>query len=400
MRGVTVPDGVGVIVPAAGRGERLRGQLPKSLASLHGRPLVQYALETLASVDEVRAIVVVAPEDHVGSVRELVTGARLGKIAAVVPGGLDRQASVANGLAALPEAAQLVLVHDGARPCASASLVRAVAAAAAADGAATAAVPVEETIKAGRDGWVARTLERSELYRIQTPQGFHRALLERAHREAVRSDFHGTDDASLVERLGHPVRLVPGEPSNLKVTVPEDLELAEALLRRPGPPVRVGLGFDAHRFADGRPLVLGGVQVQHPRGLAGWSDADVVVHAVMDALLGAAGCPDIGQQFPPGDPAYAGARSLDLLARVRALIGERGWRAVQVDTVVMAEAPKLAPHLGAMRTAIARVLGLDPDAVNIKATTLEGMGALGREEGIAAQAVATLEPLRAGAAPR
>jgi 2-C-methyl-D-erythritol 4-phosphate cytidylyltransferase/2-C-methyl-D-erythritol 2,4-cyclodiphosphate synthase len=391
---VTTSRGVGAIVPAAGRGERLGGQLPKSLAPLNGRPLVQYALQTLASVDEVHAIVVVAPEDHLDTVRNLVAGARIGKIADIVPGGADRQASVARGLAVLPASAQLVLVHDGARPCASAALVRAVAVAAAEDGAATAAVPVEETVKAGRDGWVVRTLDRSELYRIQTPQGFHRPLLERAHLEAVRSGFHGTDDAALVERLGHPVRLVPGETSNLKVTVPADLEVAEALLGHPGPPLRVGIGFDAHRFADGRPLILGGVVVPHARGLDGWSDADVVVHAIMDALLGAAGCADIGQQFPPGDPEYAGARSLDLLARVCDVIAERRWRAAQVDTVVMAEVPKLAPHLGPMRTAIARVLGLDPDAVNIKATTLEGMGALGREEGIAAQAVATLAPLR------
>jgi len=391
---------VGAIVPAAGRGQRLQGEVPKALALLDGRPLVQYALETLARVDEVQTIVVVAPEDHLESVRDLAARARLGKIAAVVPGGADRQASVARGLAALPPSAQLVLVHDGARPCVTASLVRAVAAAAARDGAATAAVPVAETVKAGRDGWVARTLDRSELYHIQTPQGFHRSLLERAHLEAARAGFRGTDDAALVERLGHRVRLVPGEPSNLKVTLPGDLEVAEALLRRPGPPLRVGLGFDTHRFADGRPLILGGVEVPHARGLAGWSDADVVVHAIMDALLGAAGCADIGQQFPPGDPAYAGARSLDLLARVRALLAERRWRAAQVDAVVMAEAPRLAPHIGAMRAAIAGVLGLDADAVNIKATTLEGMGALGREEGIAAQAVATLEPLRAAGPPR
>jgi len=401
VRAVTIPHGpVGVIVPAAGRGERLRGELPKSLAPLDGRPLVQYALETLAGVDEVQTIVVVAPADYLESVRELTVRARLEKIAAVVPGGADRQASVALGLAVLPPAVQLVLVHDGARPCVSASLIRAVAAAAARDGAATAAVPVEETIKAGRDGWVARTLDRSELYRIQTPQGFHRALLARAHRDAERTGFHGTDDAALVERLGHPVRLVPGESSNLKVTVPADLEVAEALLRRPGPPLRVGLGFDTHRFVDGRPLILGGVEIPHPRGLAGWSDADVVLHAIMDALLGAAGCADIGHQFPPGDPAYAGARSLDLLARVRALLTEHRWRAAQVDAVVMAEAPRLAPYIGAMRDAIAGVLSLPSDAVNVKATTLEGMGALGREEGIAAQAVATLEALRPGGASR
>ncbi|HLJ58327.1 MAG TPA: 2-C-methyl-D-erythritol 4-phosphate cytidylyltransferase [bacterium] len=394
-----LPAAVGAVVPAAGRGERFRGAVPKSLVPLHGRPLVQYALETLHRVEEVVAIVVVGPAYALGAMRELVASAGLDKVTAVVPGGADRQASVARGLEALPVAADLVLVHDGARPCASPSLARAVAAAAATAGAATAAVAVEETIKRGQEGWVASTLDRSQLYRIQTPQAFHRALLERAHREAARAGFHGTDDASLVERLGHPVRLVAGEPANLKVTVPEDLAVAEALLRRAGAPAqtaRVGLGFDAHRFVEGRPLMLGGVEIPWPRGLAGWSDADAVVHAIMDALLGAAGCGDIGQHFPPGDPAYAGADSLALLGHVRDLLAARGWRAAHVDVVVMAEAPRLAPHIPAMRAAIGGVLGLGADAVNLKATTLEGMGALGREEGIAAQAVATLAPTAIG----
>jgi 2-C-methyl-D-erythritol 4-phosphate cytidylyltransferase/2-C-methyl-D-erythritol 2,4-cyclodiphosphate synthase len=394
-----LPATVGAIVPAAGRGERFRGAVPKSLVPLHGRPLVQYALETVHRVEEVVAVVVVGPAYALDAVRELVASAGLEKVAAVVPGGPDRQASVARGLAALPDRADLVLVHDGARPCATPALVHAVATAAATAGAATAAVPVEETIKRGQEGWVASTLDRSQLYRIQTPQAFHRALLERAHREAAHADFHGTDDASLVERLGHPVRLVAGEPANLKVTVPEDLAVAEALLRRGGAPAqtaRVGLGFDTHRFAEGRRLILGGVAIPFSRGLAGWSDADVVVHAIMDALLGAAGCGDIGQHFPPGDPAYAGADSLALLGRVRDMLAARGWRAAHIDVVVLAEAPRLAPHVPAMRAAIASVLSLDDDAVNLKATTLEGMGALGREEGIAAQAVATLAPLAGG----
>jgi len=387
---------IGAVVPAAGRGDRFRADHPKALAPLYGRPLVQYALEALQAVEEVRVIVVVAPTDHLPEVEALVARARLGKVTAVVPGGADRQASVACGLAVLPDDVDLVLVHDAARPCLSPALVRAVAQAAAADGAATAAVRVTETVKTGQDGWVVSTLDRASLYRIQTPQVFRRALLEQAHREAARADFHGTDDASLVERLGHRVRLVAGEAANLKVTVPEDLAVAEVLLRRAGSPAaapRVGIGFDAHRFEEGRRLVLGGVHVPWPRGLAGWSDADVVVHAIMDALLGAAGCGDIGRHFPPNDPAYDGADSLELLARVRDLLAARGWRAGHVDVVVLAEAPRLAPHAPAMRAAIGGVLALEEDAVNLKATTLEGMGALGREEGIAAQAVASVTPL-------
>jgi len=230
------PATVGAIVPAAGRGERFRGATPKALVPIRGRPLVQHALEAIHRVDEVVAIVVVGPAHVLDAMRELVAAARLDKVTAVIAGGADRQASVARGLEALPAAADLVLIHDGARPCVTPGLVRAVVAAAATAGAATAAVPIEDTVKRGEDGWVTSTLDRTQLYRVQTPQAFHRAVLERAHREALRSGFHGTDDAALVEQLGHPVRLVAGDAGNLKVTVPEDLAVAEALLGRGGGP--------------------------------------------------------------------------------------------------------------------------------------------------------------------
>ena len=386
------------VVPAAGRGERFGGDAPKALVPLGGRPLVEYALRAFGAAPSVGMIVVVAPAEAVDTVAGLARRAAGGKVAAVVPGGSDRQASVARGLAALPAGPEIVVVHDGARPLVPVPLIEAVAAAAAEDGAATAALPVDETVKRGAGGWVRATIDRAGLFRIQTPQAFRRSLLEAAHREAERTGFRGTDDAALVEHLGRPVRLVPGAPANLKVTVPDDLALAEALLRRHDPPPpapRVGIGFDAHRLVAGRRLVLGGVLIPAPRGLDGHSDADVIAHAVMDALLGAAGCGDIGRLFPPDDPAYAGADSMVLLGRVRALLAERGWRPGHVDVVVLAEAPRLAPHVEAMRTAMARALRADPAAISVKATTLEGMGAFGREEGIGAQAVASLEPIAA-----
>ena len=383
------------VVPAAGRGERLGGGTPKPFVMLRGRPLLQYALITLQQIPQIEAIAVAVAGDVMPRAREIVRRARLSKVA-VVPGGPDRQASVKCGLDALPPGPDLVLVHDGARPLLSPALASAVLAAAARHGAATAALPVSETVKRGEDGWVRETLDRGSLHRIQTPQAFHRALLVRAHEVARRQGFRGTDDAILVERLGDPVRLVAGDPANLKVTVPEDLTLAEALLAhgdaRPQPP-RVGIGFDAHRFTPGRRLMLGGVEIAFTRGLLGHSDADVVVHAVMDALLGAAGCGDIGRHFPPTDPAYRDACSLDLLAQVCDLLAGQGWRPAYVDVVVMAEAPHLAPYVSRMQGAMSSVLGLPIGSVNIKATTLEGMGPIGREEGIAAQAVATLEAL-------
>jgi len=384
------------IVPAAGRGERLGGAVPKSLVQLAGRPLVQYALTTLQEVAEIETVAVAAPADSIRQIQELARAAGLTKVVAVVPGGADRQGSVAAGLAALPPGPDLVLIHDGARPFLSRRLASEVIAAAARDGSATAALPVSETVKRAEDGWVRETLDRLSLHRIQTPQAFRRALLEQAHEAASREGFRGTDDAVLVERLGSPIRLVLGDPINIKVTVPEDLILAEAMLSRKQDAARApraGIGFDAHRLVPGRPLVLGGVEIAHDRGLLGHSDADVIVHAVMDALLGAAGCGDIGRHFPPTDPAYAGANSLTLLARVREMVEHCGWQPVHVDVVVMAEAPHLAPHVPAMRAAMAEVLRLSPESVNIKATTVEGMGAIGRQEGIAAHAVASVRPL-------
>jgi 2-C-methyl-D-erythritol 2,4-cyclodiphosphate synthase/2-C-methyl-D-erythritol 4-phosphate cytidylyltransferase len=370
--------------------------VPKSLIELAGRPLVQYALDALQTVAEIEAVAVAVPCDLVERVHGLVRQAGLTKVTAVVPGGVDRQGSVAAGLRALPPGPELVLVHDAARPFLSPRLASEVIAAAARDGSATAALPVSETIKRGEDGWVRETLDRASLHRIQTPQAFRRALLEEAHEVASREGFRGTDDAVLVERLGNPIRLVLGDPINIKVTVPEDLVIAEAMLAREQDAARaprVGIGFDAHRFTPGRPLVLGGVAIAYDRGLLGHSDADVIVHAVMDALLGAAGCGDIGHHFPPTDPAYAGTNSLILLARVREMIGHRGWQPVHVDVVVMAEVPRLAPHVPEMRAAMAEVLRLSPESVNVKATTVEGMGAIGREEGIAAHAVASVRAL-------
>lgn len=390
---------VAAVVPAAGRGERFGGNGPKALVPLWGRPLVEYAVAALGAASTIEAIVVAAPSDAVEAVEQAARRAAGAKVAAVVPGGSDRQDSVARGLAALPRGTEIVIVHDGARPLTPVPLIDAVAAAAATDGAATAAVAIDETVKRGVGGWVQATVDRDGLYRIQTPQGFQRTVLEAAHREAERAGFRATDDAALVERLGRPVRLVPGSPLNLKVTVPADLQLAESLLRRddaapaPGAAARVGLGFDAHRLVSGRPLILGGVAVPSSRGLDGHSDADVVAHAVMDALLGAGGCGDIGRLFPPDDPAHRGADSMRLLGRVRALLAERGWRAAHVDVVIMAESPRLAPYTEAMRAAMAAALGIDQARINIKATTLEGMGAVGRQEGIAAQAVASLEPV-------
>lgn len=375
---------VGAILAAAGRGERL-GLGPKALVPLGGWPLVLWALRPLqeAGLDE---IVVVAPPEATAEVRRLV-GARgsFPAVRSVLPGGLRRQDSVYAGLQALTEGVGWVVVHDAARPFTTPELVVRVLAAARETGAAVAAAPAVDTLKEGV-GTVRRTVPREEMWHAQTPQAFRRDWLEEAHRRARSEGFAGTDDSVLVERLGHPVRLVPSCHHNLKITGPEDLRLAEVLVEG-STTVRVGMGFDVHPFAPGRPLVLAGVEVPSPVGLAGHSDADVVCHALMDALLGAAGERDIGFWFPPSHPRWRGARSRELLVQVVARLAERGFTPVNADVTVVAEEPLLSPLVPAMKESLAGALGLEEGAVAVKATTAEGLGALGRREGMAAWAV-------------
>jgi len=333
--------------------------------------------------------VVVRGED-IDLARTLLTTYATPKVSSVVAGGDHRQASVLAGLAHVGPA-PVAVIHDGARPLVSPEVVTAVIMTASQTGAATAAVPLRETVKRVEGATVAETLDRDRLWIARTPQAFRTDLLVQAHNRANAEGFVGTDDAVLVERLGQGVRIVEDAPQNLKVTVPSDRDLAEMYLR-PNPlrVMRTGLGYDAHRLVPGRTLRLGGVSIPSPRGLLGHSDADVLAHAVMDALLGAAGLGDIGQHFPSTDIAWKDADSVELLRRVTAMVSAAGWRIVHVDSVVLAEAPQLAPFFASMRERLAAAMGVDPSSISIKATTTEGLGAIGRQEGIAAHAVATL----------
>lgn len=377
------------IVVAAGRGERLGAPAGKAFVPLLGRPMLVRTLRAVEACRLIDRIVAVVPPERVADVQALLRPHGLARVRAVVGGGAERQDSVAAGLAAVGEP-EIVVVHDGARPLVRPEVIEAVARAAAEAGAASAGVPMRETVKAVEDGTV-RTVDRDTLWIARTPQAFRTTLLREAHRRAQADGFRGPDDAVLVERLGRPVRMVEDSPTNLKITVADDLRLAEAVLRGTASvTTQTGLGVDAHRFEPGRALRLGGIDIPSPRGLAGHSDADVLVHAVMDALLGAAGMGDIGTHFPPGDPAYRGADSLALLRQVGQMLAGVGWVVAHVDVAALAEAPMLAPHIPRMRRRIGDALGIASDAVNIKATTTEGMGAIGRGEGIAAYAIATI----------
>jgi len=361
--------------------------------------LVSYALDVFRACSEVGEIVlVVAPEDVE---RARVSLLRPGGSSRerVVAGGETRQASVAAALEEIGSASELVVVHDGARPFLRPELIRRCIGGAAEHGSAIAAVPATDTVKeADSDGLVTSTLDRSRLWLVQTPQAFRRDLLVRAHEVAARSGFSGTDDAALVENMGQRVHLVRGDPDNIKITWPEDVRRTEQMMgwKSEGMTgrhaMRVGIGYDAHRFAEDRPLVLAGVRIRDIRGLLVHSDADVVCHAISDALLGAVGAGDIGGHFPDADPRYSGISSLSLLQRVAGIVRAQGWEIENVDTVVIAEEPRIAPHLPEMRRALARAMGTDEGRVSLKGKTTEEMGFTGRREGIASQAVAAVRP--------
>lgn len=378
-------DNERVIGILAAGGAGLRAGFAKQWLVLAGETVLRRAARALAACPEVDALVAVVPPGEEERGRAELDG--LGKPAQVVAGGRTRNDSVKNGLAAA-EGAALVLVHDAARPFATPALASRVAQAAAREGAALAALPVTDTVKRQAEGEaaVAQTLDRSRLWLAQTPQGFRREVLLAAFARAGAAAASATDECLLVEEMGGKVALVTGEPGNFKITGPEDAARARAILEAP---VAVGVGYDTHRFAAGRRLVLGGVEFEGD-GLLGHSDADACAHAIGDAVLGAAGLGDLGRHFPDTDPRWKGVSSLVLLAEIARLARERGFRVGNADVTLAAKRPKIAPRAEEMRAALAAALGIAPGQVNVKATTGEGMGFVGRGEGIAAHAVVVL----------
>jgi 2-C-methyl-D-erythritol 4-phosphate cytidylyltransferase/2-C-methyl-D-erythritol 2,4-cyclodiphosphate synthase len=388
------------IVVAAGSSARMGG-IDKLGARIGGRPLLAWTLDALVAAPVVdRLVVVTAPE----RIAWLHAAAWLpASVVAVVAGADRRQGSVAAGLAALARLDRgsgnevddrVVLVHDGARPLVSPALVEAVATAAAAHGAAIPVVPMGETVKRIEDGKVAATIDRTTLATAQTPQGIRRAILREAFgRYPADGAQTFTDEAALLEACSIPVHVVDGDPGNLKVTLPADLARAELALAPRSGAARTGIGHDSHPFGPGRPLVLGGITIEGAPRLHGHSDGDVVLHAICDALLGAAGVGDLGRVFPAGPQTPAGIDSAVLVREVLRRVEAAGWRPASVDVTIVAARPRFGSRLEGMRDAIAAVLGLDAERVNVKASTgnLDGMEGAGR--GISALAIAVLETI-------
>ena len=426
---------VTAIIAAGGRGQRFGGAHLKQLLAVGGRPILERSVTAFLSHPAIDAVVVALPQAlvddppaYLRSADGLAPGGSA-KPLRLVAGGARRQDSVANAFRAADANSDLFVIHDAARPFASADLITRTIAAAAETGAALAALGARDTVKRVVGFAVAETLPRETIFLAQTPQAFRRNVLT----DALELADDATDEAALAERAGHAVRLVDGEATNIKITTADDMPIAEAIaatlriadcglrtgedssanagseihdesairdesaigngsaIRNPRSAIRTGragTGYDLHRLVEGRPLILGGVTIPSDRGALGHSDADVVCHAVTDAILGAACVGDIGRHFPDSDPRWKGASSLDLLRRAVAIVAEQGLEVGNVDVTVILERPKIHAHIDAMRAAVAQAIGIDPARVSIKGKTNEGVDAVGRGEAIAAHAIA------------
>jgi 2-C-methyl-D-erythritol 4-phosphate cytidylyltransferase/2-C-methyl-D-erythritol 2,4-cyclodiphosphate synthase len=385
---------VAAIIAAGGRGVRLGADRPKQLLDLGGRSILEMSLAALAASDRINEIIVALPAEHLDATSKALKHAVKTPLG-FVSGGARRQDSVANAFAKTSSKADVILIHDAARPFVTGDVIARAIDGAKTYGAAIAAVAAKDTVKqtgvANPDGsrLIRGTVPREHVFLAQTPQAFRRDILARALSEGEGID--ATDEAMLVERLGLPVHVVEGDERNVKITTPQDLEKARLESDRSRHAmIRIGTGYDLHTLTAGRPLILAGVRIQFSLGLSGHSDADIVCHAVTDAVLGAAAAGDIGQMFPDSDPKWKNADSIMMLKGAVAKVKEMGYRPSNVDVTVIAQQPKLLPYLEAMRQNLADALEIDPSAVSVKAKTNEGVDSMGRSESMACHAVALI----------
>lgn len=385
---------VSVIIVAAGSGRRFGYERNKLFFPLCGKPVLTHTLQHVLAAACVSEVVIVVAERDKKDIEAIVESLHPPVPVRFALGGAEREDSVFNGLLASDPAADIVMVHDGSRPMAGPEWFDNALPAMEEANVAVYAIPVKDTVKerekAGAWGLqTVHTLERSRLIAVQTPQVFRRETLLAAHRFAKQHQINGTDDASLAEAMGEKIVILQGDERNHKVTTMDDVPVLEFYMTGPSRHC-VGSGYDVHQLVRGRKLILGGVEIPYEWGLEGHSDADVLVHAVMDALLGAAGLKDIGTYFPDNDPAFAGISSLVLLEKVRQILIENSCSITNVDVTLLAQQPKIKPYVAQMTANLAKALQIDPAAVSVKATTTEHLGFVGRGEGMAAQAAAMI----------
>ena len=372
---------IAVIIAAAGIGSRMNASKPKQFLEIDGKPMLIKTARAFHENENIDYIIVVTNSEYHQECEKLLK--QNGIDARLAIGGKERQDSVYEGIKKLPEDTDYVLVHDAARPFVSQTLINEVISVVLEKKAVVCAVPVKDTIRMKTSEGNSVTTDRDLMYSVQTPQVFEKALLIEAYEQAFSDGFYGTDDAVLVERTGHKVHITGGAYDNIKITTKEDLPMSKE--------VRVGTGFDVHAFSENRKLILGGVEISFEKGLLGHSDADVLTHAIMDALLGAIGAGDIGRHFPDSDDKYKGISSLLLLKEAYDIVKSKGYNIGNIDATVIAEKPKIAPYIDEMTEKIAQTLNLDKDKINIKGTTTEKLGFTGRGEGVAAQAICTIK---------
>lgn len=378
------------IIVAAGSSSRMGGSRTKILERICGKAVIEHTLLAFDAAPSITDCIVVCREEELSRLEELLAG-KLEKPFQFVLGGNTRQESVQKGISASGNCAYLA-IHDGARPLVTPALIEAVCRDAKLHGASAAAVPVKDTCKlADGEHFVQSTPERSRLFAVQTPQVFRKDIYQAAMEEAFRKGMDFTDDCQLLEQAGYPVHLTRGDYQNIKITTAEDLISARGYLAKGSEAVRIGYGYDVHRLTENRKLILGGVEIPYEKGLLGHSDADVLCHAISDALLGAAAMGDIGKLFPDTDPRYQGADSLKLLGEVVRHLQKAGYEIGNIDATVAAQRPKLLPYILQMRENIARACAADLSRISVKATTEEGLGFTGREEGMSASAVVLLK---------
>lgn len=386
-----ISEKTAAVILAAGSGTRMRRDIPKQNMLIAGKTVLWHTLRAFECSEQTDEIVLVVRKEDAEAAAALAESIK--KPVRIVVGGETRQASAFIGVRAVSADVAYVAVHDGARCLVLPQLIDKTVAEAKKYGAAFAAVAVTDTLKRIRDdGKILQTVSREGLYAAQTPQVFSKELYERGMAYAEVTGVTFTDDCCLTEAVGHPAVAVPSDADNIKITWPSDIERAEKILegRRPRMEYRMGQGYDVHRLTEGRRLIIGGVDIPHDKGLLGHSDADVLLHAVMDALLGAVGEGDIGRHFPDTDETYRGISGMKLLSAVADILNKKGAVICNIDATVILQKPKIAPYIPRMRENVAVALGTDVSRVNIKATTEEHLGFTGREEGAAAEAVALI----------